>query len=76
MPDRGLTKFPPPDITQLRRKYDVMVQDGDFDYVNNQEARSANIHLVKSITVFAFDGLENRGITNRRNQLDFAKSTF
>ena len=59
MPDRGLTKFPPPNNTQLLRKYDVMVQDGDFDCINNQEARSANIHLVKSITVFVFDGLEN-----------------
>ena len=63
MPDWGLTKFPPPNITQLPQKYDVMVQDGNFDCVNNQEARSANIHLVKSITVFAFDGLENSVIS-------------
>ena len=61
MHDRGLTKFPPSNITQLPRKYDVMVQDGDFD--NNQVARSANIHLVKSITVFVFDGLENSVIS-------------
>ena len=56
---RGLTKFPPPNITQLLLKYDAMVQDGNFVSINDQEARSANIHLVKSKTVLVIDGLEN-----------------
>ena len=58
--DQGLTKFPTPNITQLPQKYDVMVQEVGFDSINNQEARSANIHLVKSKTVLVINGLRIR----------------
>ena len=39
-----------------------MIQYGDFDSVNNQEASSANIRLVKSKTVFVIDVLETKVI--------------
>ena len=52
-----------PNITQLPWKYDVMIQYGDFDSINNQEARSANIHFVKSKTVLVIHGLENKVIS-------------
>ena len=38
-------------------------QYGDFDSVNNQEARLANIHHVKLKTVLVIDGLMNKYIS-------------
>ena len=49
--------------TTVPRKYDVMIQYGGLHSNNNQEARSANIILVKSKTVLLIDVLENKVIS-------------
>ena len=58
-----MTKFLPLKQSTVQRKYDVMIQYGGFDSINDQEARSANIILVKSKTVLLIDVLENKVIS-------------